>query len=137
MEVILREHVDHLGRRGEVVKVAAGYARNYLLPRKLALLATDGNKKQIEREKGKFDAKENEERRIEEIELLFDAEAPEMPEKIVVNVIAVEAIEIVGEGQQPGQMVELFVPVRRERQDHQRKDADRSEVEGQYAKRSF
>ena len=42
MEVILREHVDNLGRRGEVVKVADGYARNYLLPRKLALLATDG-----------------------------------------------------------------------------------------------
>ena len=38
MEVILREHVDNLGRRGEVVKVADGYARNYLLPRKLALL---------------------------------------------------------------------------------------------------
>ena len=44
MEVILREHVDNLGRRGEVVKVADGYARNYLLPRKLALLATEGNK---------------------------------------------------------------------------------------------
>ena len=38
MEVILREHVDNLGRRGDVVKVADGYARNYLLPRKLALL---------------------------------------------------------------------------------------------------
>ena len=58
MEVILREHIDNLGRRGEVVKVADGYARNYLLPRKLALLATDGNKKQIERERSKFEAKE-------------------------------------------------------------------------------
>ena len=48
MEVILREHVDNLGKRGEIVKVADGYARNYLLPRKLALLATDGNKKQID-----------------------------------------------------------------------------------------
>ena len=56
MEVILREHVDNLGRRGEIVKVADGYARNYLLPRKLALLATEGNKKQIERERAKFDA---------------------------------------------------------------------------------
>jgi large subunit ribosomal protein L9 len=61
MEVILREHVDNLGRRGEIVKVADGYARNYLLPRKLALLATDGNKKQIERERAKFDVKEAEE----------------------------------------------------------------------------
>ena len=63
MEVILREHVDNLGRRGEVVKVAAGYARNYLLPRKLALLVTEGNKKQIERERTKFDAKEAEEKK--------------------------------------------------------------------------
>jgi large subunit ribosomal protein L9 len=63
MEVILREHVDNLGRRGEIVKVADGYARNYLLPRKLALLATDGNKKQIERERAKFEAKEAEERK--------------------------------------------------------------------------
>jgi large subunit ribosomal protein L9 len=64
MEVILREHVDNLGRRGEVVKVASGYARNYLLPRKLALLATEGNKKQIEREKVKFDAREAEEQKV-------------------------------------------------------------------------
>jgi large subunit ribosomal protein L9 len=64
MEVILREHVDNLGRRGEIVKVADGYARNYLLPRKLALLATEGNKKQVEREKVKFDAKEAEDQKI-------------------------------------------------------------------------
>src|SRR5437763_14226642 len=64
MEVILREHVDNVGRRGEVVKVADGYARNYLLPRKLALLVTDGNKKQIEREREKFDAKEAEEQKV-------------------------------------------------------------------------
>jgi len=66
MEVILREHVDNLGRRGEIVKVADGYARNYLLPRKLALLATEGNKKQIERERGKFEAKELEEQKVAE-----------------------------------------------------------------------
>src|SRR5215467_7506938 len=64
MEVILREHVDNLGRRGEVVKVADGYARNYLLPRKLALVATVGNKKQIERERAKFDAIEAEEQKV-------------------------------------------------------------------------
>jgi ribosomal protein L9 len=51
MEVILREHVDNLGRRGDVVKVAEGYARNFLLPRKLALAVTEANKRQIEREK--------------------------------------------------------------------------------------
>jgi large subunit ribosomal protein L9 len=64
MEVILREHVDNLGRRGEVVRVADGYARNFLLPRKLALKATEGNKKQIERERVKFDAKEAEESKV-------------------------------------------------------------------------
>jgi large subunit ribosomal protein L9 len=62
MEVILRDHVENVGKRGEVVKVADGYARNYLLPRKLALLATPGNLKQIARERVKFDAKEAEEK---------------------------------------------------------------------------
>ena len=62
MEVILREHIDNLGRRGDVVKVAAGYARNYLLPRKLALAVTEGNKRQIERERKIMDAREAEEK---------------------------------------------------------------------------
>ena len=64
MEVILREHVDNLGERGEIVKVANGYARNFLLPRKLALLANAGSKKQVERERAKFDAKEAEEQKV-------------------------------------------------------------------------
>lgn len=46
--VLLREDIDNLGGRGEVVKVRAGYARNYLLPRGLALLATKANVKQVE-----------------------------------------------------------------------------------------
>jgi len=58
IEVILREHVEHLGDRGEIVKVASGYARNYLLPRKLALVVTPENKKQIERERAVAEAKE-------------------------------------------------------------------------------
>jgi large subunit ribosomal protein L9 len=62
MEVILRDHVENLGRRGEVVKVADGYARNYLLPRKLALVATPGNLKQVQRERVKLDAREAEEK---------------------------------------------------------------------------
>jgi large subunit ribosomal protein L9 len=62
MEVILREHVDNVGKRGEIVKVADGFARNYLLPRKLALPVTPGNLKHIERERAKFDAREAEER---------------------------------------------------------------------------
>ncbi len=62
MEVILREHVDNLGNRGEIVKVADGYARNYLLPRKLALLATEGNKKHVERERKIMETKEADQR---------------------------------------------------------------------------
>jgi large subunit ribosomal protein L9 len=62
MEVILREHVDTLGRRGDVVKVAAGYARNYLLPRKLALPVTEASRRQIEREREKAEARDAEER---------------------------------------------------------------------------
>src|SRR5947209_7135978 len=49
--VLLREDVDNLGVRGEIVRVKAGYARNYLLPRKLAVAATAGNVKQIEGER--------------------------------------------------------------------------------------
>ena len=62
MEVILREHVDNLGRRGDIVKVAEGYARNYLLPRKLALAVTDANKRQIEREKKVAEVRESQEK---------------------------------------------------------------------------
>ncbi len=62
MEVILREHVEHLGNRGDVVKVAAGYARNYLLPRKLALAVTDNNKRQIDREKKLAEARDAEDK---------------------------------------------------------------------------
>jgi large subunit ribosomal protein L9 len=62
MEVILREHVDNLGKRGEIVKVADGYARNYLLPRQLALPATEGNKKHVERERKIVESREAEEK---------------------------------------------------------------------------
>jgi large subunit ribosomal protein L9 len=58
MEVILRDHVGNLGRRGDVVKVADGYARNYLLPRKLALPATPGNMKVVDRQRKIADARE-------------------------------------------------------------------------------
>ena len=50
-KILLREDVDDLGARGEIVRVRAGYARNYLLPRKLAVEANAGNVKQIERER--------------------------------------------------------------------------------------
>lgn len=51
MEIILREDVEKVGARGAMVKVADGYARNYLLPRKLAVLATESNRKIVEQER--------------------------------------------------------------------------------------
>ena len=64
MRIVLTEDIDTLGRRGEIVKVADGYARNFLLPKGKALLATDGNLKTIERQKRRYQvrvAKEKEE----------------------------------------------------------------------------
>lgn len=51
MEVILKEDIEKLGHRGDVIKVAEGYGRNFLLPRKLAIEATKGNKNVIEQMK--------------------------------------------------------------------------------------
>ena len=66
MQIILREHVDSLGRRGEIVEVANGYARNYLIPQKLALLVTDNNRRQIEREREAAEIRDAEERQVAE-----------------------------------------------------------------------
>ena len=85
MEVILREHVDHLGKRGEIVKVASGYARNFLLPRKLALAVTEANKRQVERERASAEAREMEDRnqaqavatRMEQVEVVIARRAGE------------------------------------------------------------
>ena len=51
MEIILREDVDKLGQRGDMVKVTSGYARNFLLPRNLAVAATESNKKIVEQQR--------------------------------------------------------------------------------------
>ena len=80
MEVILREHVENLGERGQVVKVADGYARNYLLPRKLALPATPANMKVVERQRKIAEAREAAERsdaqslagRLTQVELVME-----------------------------------------------------------------
>ena len=61
MEVILREEIEKLGRRGDVVKVAAGYARNYLLPKRLAVAANESNKKIVEQEKQAYLRRESKE----------------------------------------------------------------------------
>ena len=61
-QVLLREDIDNLGARGEIVRVKAGYARNYLLPRKLAVEATPNNVKQIEGERAALVKREAKER---------------------------------------------------------------------------
>ncbi|HET9371902.1 MAG TPA: 50S ribosomal protein L9 [Vicinamibacterales bacterium] len=114
IEVILKEHVEHLGRRGEIVKVASGYARNFLLPRKLALAVTDENKRQIERERVKAEAKDAEElkeakalaakveaievsiaRRVGENEILFGSvTSADLAEALAARDVAVEKRKI-------------------------------------------
>src|SRR3984893_16596997 len=61
-KILLREDIVDLGARGEIVRVKAGYARNYLLPRKLAVEATTSNVKQIESERAALVKRETKER---------------------------------------------------------------------------
>jgi large subunit ribosomal protein L9 len=58
MQIILQEDVDKLGHRGQLVEVAEGYARNYLLPRKYAIEATPGNMKRLDKMRAAFAKKE-------------------------------------------------------------------------------
>ena len=67
--ILLREDIDNLGGRGEIVNVKAGYARNYLLPRGYAILATKGNVKQVEQEKAVLLKKAAEEKATAELQL--------------------------------------------------------------------
>ncbi len=64
VELILRETIDHLGRRGDIVSVANGYARNYLLPRRLALPVTGTNRRQVERERKVAEQRDAEELQV-------------------------------------------------------------------------
>ncbi|HWI41518.1 MAG TPA: 50S ribosomal protein L9, partial [Verrucomicrobiae bacterium] len=59
MQVILKENVENLGHIGDIVKVAPGYARNYLLPRGLAIEATERNAKALEHAKKQLEYKKN------------------------------------------------------------------------------
>ncbi len=64
MKIILREDVERLGERGKIITVKDGYARNYLIPQKLALLATPGNMKTFEEEKKQRDVRGNKTHRL-------------------------------------------------------------------------
>lgn len=61
MKVVLCDHVDHLGERGDIVSVATGYARNYLLPKRLAMPATPGNLRTLEHRRRVWELKEAQE----------------------------------------------------------------------------
>ena len=67
MEVILREHVQELGRRGEVVNVSDGYARNYLIPKKLAYRLSSGVRRQVESEARAKEVRETREMETAEV----------------------------------------------------------------------
>jgi large subunit ribosomal protein L9 len=67
-QVLLREDIDNLGARGEIVRVKSGYARNYLLPRRLAVEATASNVKQIEGERAALAKREAKERSTAELQ---------------------------------------------------------------------
>ena len=85
MEVILRQAVEKLGHPGDVVKVSSGYARNFLIPRGIAVIATPGNKKQIEQQRQRLEAAEDARRAsaqemagtIEQISLTFSTRVGE------------------------------------------------------------
>lgn len=85
MEVILRQAVDKLGHPGDLVKVSAGFARNFLLPRGIAVEATEGNKRRIAQEKARLEAAEAERRqaaeahatKLEQVSLTFSARVGE------------------------------------------------------------
>jgi len=85
-QVLLREDIDNLGARGEIVRVKAGYARNYLLPRNLAVEATANNVRQIEGERAALAKREAKERstaelqadRLRKLNLKFERKVGEM-----------------------------------------------------------
>src|SRR5262245_20870094 len=85
MELLRRRAVENLGKPGDVVKVKAGYARNYLLPHGFAYEATPGNLKRIQQERDRLDAAENERRgaaqglaeKLEQVSLTFSARVGE------------------------------------------------------------
>jgi large subunit ribosomal protein L9 len=85
MEVLLREDVDNLGHRGQVVRVRSGYGRNYLLPQGLAIEATPGNKRQIVEQRRVLEKRETRERaaaesqadRLNGLELVYERRAGE------------------------------------------------------------
>ena len=109
MEVILKEDYPHLGKKGQVVKVADGYARNYLIPRNLAMINVSGNEsavkselkiEEVKEEKGKTDAEQIKEK-IDGIELKINAKVGKegklygsITKQDIVNLLEKEGFEV-------------------------------------------
>ena len=120
-EVILRESVANLGHPGDIVKVSAGFARNYLVPRGIAYLATEGNKRRIAQEKarletaeaGRVAAAQELAARLEPISLTFSARVGEEG-KLFGSVTASDIVEQLQSQQLPieKRMVDLPEPIR-------------------------
>src|SRR5262245_39634053 len=97
MKLILREDVDNLGHAGDMVSVRPGYGRNFLLPRGLAVVASEANKRQWEHEKKEIAARQAKlkagadelSKRIEAVQLTFKRKVGEQ-EKLYGSVTAVD-----------------------------------------------
>jgi large subunit ribosomal protein L9 len=106
MDVILRQAVDNLGHPGDMVKVSPGFARNYLLPRGIAVEATEGNRRRIAQEKVRLEAAENSRResaselaaRLEQVSLTFSARVGEEGKLFGSVTTADIAEQLVGQG---------------------------------------
>jgi len=122
MEVILRQSIDQLGQPGDIVKVSAGYARNFLLPRGLAYEATPGNRKRIALEKARLESAESARRetaqalaaRLAEVSLTFSARVGE-EDKLFGSVTAADiATQLHAQGfpEVEKRMIDLHEPIR-------------------------
>lgn len=122
MEVILRQAVDKLGHPGDIVKVSAGYARNFLLPRGVAYEATPGNKKRIAQEKDRLQAAENLRvasaqelaAKLEQVSLTFSARVGEEGKLFgsVTTADIAQQLEAQGFAMIEKRMIDLHEPIR-------------------------
>lgn len=121
MDVILRAAIDKLGEPGDIVKVSAGYGRNFLLPRGLAYEATPGNRKRIEQERARLEAAEATRKatamelaaKLEQVQLTFSARVGEEG-KLFGSVTATDiAHQLEAQGHHvEKRMIELHEPIK-------------------------
>ena len=94
MKIILKESVNHLGRSGDVVKVSPGYARNYLIPKGVALMATSENMKVLEAQQAEISAREAEKKKVaEEMQKVPTGPGDRPATDVVINSVAIQEAE--------------------------------------------